>query len=326
MHVRSTVGLGVLAIAAGFVLGSCKKGGQSSNNPDCATEIRYDARKVEGRVDVAKFGIEAKTSVDAVRQVDAAVERYTSRWRTLCMDYKNGAMTPEEYRSESRDLRERMERLETQMLVLEAAPDAASYQKALKEIYVSMVGAEQAVDLRLDFGVLAQRPGESEFTAVPRDGKIATGTKVYFRIKTNAQAHVYLYQETAKGEINVMFPHPRMPMANPLPPGKELRIPPEPGYFTLEADGIGVEQVHLVASAEPLAKLETSLGKPKLTAEELACGARDLSYNPGTACDEPQARTFGLTEPGGTPGVSMTASNEAGAKSIHQIFSFEHTP
>jgi len=315
----------VLALAVGLALGSCKKAGQGSSKPDCDTEIRYDARKVEGRVDVAKFGVEAKTSVEAVRQVDAAVERYTSRWRTLCMDYKNGAMTPEEYRSESRDLRERMERLESQLLVLEHAPDAESYQKALKEIYNSMVSAEQAVDLRLDFGVLAQKPGESSFTAVPRDGKIATGTRVYFRVKTNAQAHVYLYQETAKGEINVMFPHPKMPMANPLPAGKELRIPPEPGYFTLEAEGLGVEQVHIVASAEPLAKLETSLGKPQPTAEELACGARDLSYNPGTSCDT-QARTFGLTEPGGPPGVSMSASNEAGASSIHQIFSFEHTP
>jgi hypothetical protein len=41
-----------------------------------------------------------------------------------------------------------MEQLETQLLVLEHAPDAESYQKALKEIYVSMVPPEQAVDLQ----------------------------------------------------------------------------------------------------------------------------------------------------------------------------------
>jgi hypothetical protein len=322
----SMVGVGGLAIALGLVLGSCKKGG-SSASPDCDSDIKYDARKVEGRVNVAKFGAEASTSVEAVRQVDAAVERYASRWRSLCMDYKNGAMTPEEYRTESKSLRERMEKLETQMLVLEAAPDAASYQAALKQIYLTMVPAEQAVDLKLEFGVLAQKPGETAFTAVPPNGSIATGTKVYFNLKTSEQAHIYLYQETPAGKINVMFPHPQMPMANPLPAGQELRIPPAPGFFTLEAEGVGLEQVHIVASLEPLTQLATALGKPQPSPAELACGARDLSYNPGTACgDDTQARTFGLTEPGNAPGVSMTAANTAGSRSIHQIFTFQHTP
>lgn len=326
MRVTSLVGPWVLTLALGLVLGSCKKNG-ASGNPDCDTDIKYDGRKVEGRVDVAKFGVQASTSVEAVRAVDAAVERYTSRWRSLCMDYKNGAMTPEEYRVESRSLRERMEKLETQMLVLEAAPDAASYQAALKQIYLTMVPPEQAVDLKLEFGVLAQKPGESSFTAVPQDGSIATGTKVYFNLRTSAQAHIYLYQETPSGKINVMFPHPQMPMANPLPAGTELRIPPAPGYFTLDAEGVGREQVHLVASLEPLTQLATSLSKPTPSADELACGARDLNYNPGTSCtDDTQARTFGLTEPGNAPDVSMTASNTAGARSIHQIFTFQHTP
>ncbi len=324
MRVSKVVVVG-LSLAVGMVAGSCKKTG-SSGAPDCDTEIRYDARKVSGRVNVAKFGAEAETSVAAVREVDSAVERYSSRWRTLCMDYKNGAMTPEEYRDESRSLRERMEKLEALLLVLEHAPDADSYQKALKEIYVAMVPPEQAVDLKLDFGVLAQPAGASSYAAVLPGGSIATGTKVYFNVKTTAQAHVYLYQETAKGEINVMFPHPKMPMANPLPAGQELRIPPSPGFFTLEADGVGREQVHVVASLQPLTRLETSLGKPQPSAAELACGARDLSYDPGTACDDTKARSFGLSEPGDAPGVSMTASTAAGERSVHQIFAFEHTP
>ena len=62
------------------------------------------------------------------------------------------------------------------------------------------------------------------------------------------------------------------------------------------------------------------------TADELACGARDLSYNPGTQCGDVQARTFGLAQPGDAPGVSMKAVNTAGARSIHQIFAFQHTP
>lgn len=324
MRVMSAVGLGVQALVLGLVLGSCKTGG-SSSKPDCDSDIKYDARKVAGRVDVAKFGVEAETSVAAVREVDAAVERYTSRWRSLCMDYKNGAMTPEEYRVESRALRERMEKLETQMLVLEAAPDAASYQAALKQIYLTMVPAEQAVDLELAFGVLAQKPGETSFTAVPPGGSIATGTKVYFNIRTTAQAHVYLYQETPDGKINVMFPHPQMPMVNPLPPNQELRIPPG-GTFTLEPAGVGQEQVHLVASLEPLTYLATSLAKPQPSAAELACGARNLTYTPDAPCDDTQARTFGLTEPGNAPGVSMTAANTAGSRSIHQVFTFQHTP
>lgn len=325
MRAGSRVGVAFVALALGFALGSCKKSG-GSGSPDCDTEIRYDARKVEGRVNVGKFGAEAETSVAAVREVDSAVERYLSRWRTLCMDYKNGAMSPDEYRGEARSLRERMEKLESLLLVLEHAPDAESYQKALKQIYVAMVPAEQAVDLQLEFGVLAQRPGESQYSVVPPNASIATGTNVYFTLRTSAQAHVYLYQETPSGGINVMFPHPQMPMANPLPAGKDLRIPPQPGFFTLEADGVGLEQVHVVASVEPLTRLETALGKQKTNADELACGARDLSYNPGTPCGGTQARTFGLAQPGDAPGVSMKAANTAGATSIHQIFAFQHTP
>jgi hypothetical protein len=314
-----------LVLTVGVVAGSCKKSG-GSGAPDCDTEIRYDARKVAGRVNVAKFGVEAESSVAAVREVDSAVERYSSRWRSLCMDYKNGAMTPEEYRSESRALRERMEKLEAMLLVLEHAPDADSYQKALKEIYVSMVPAEQAVDLKVDFGVLALPAGATSYSAVAPGASIATGTRVYFTLRTTAQAHVYLYQETAQGEVNVMFPHPRMPMANPLPAGQELRIPPAPGFFTLDPPGEGGrEQVHVVASLQPLTRLESSLGKPQLNAAELACGARDLSYDPGTACDDTKARTFGLSEPGDAPGVSMTATNAAGERSVHQVFAFEHT-
>jgi hypothetical protein len=321
-----SVGIAAAALTAGICAGSCKRGGGGgTNSPDCSTEIKYDAREISGKIAVGKFGIDAHTATKAVREVDSAVERYTSRWRTLCMDYKNGAMTPDEYRTESRDLRERMEKLEGLMLVLEHAPDAESYQKALKEIYVAMVPAEKAVDLRLEFGVLAQKPGEQAFTASAPDAAIPTGANVYFTVRTTAQAHVYLYQETPDGKINVMFPHPRMPLVNPLPAGQDLRIPPSPGYFTLEAEGVGREQVHIVASVEPLTQLATSLGKQQPSAAELACGARDLSYNPGTPCDEPQARTFGLAEPGNAPGVSMTASNAAGATSIHQIFAFQHT-
>lgn len=324
MRAPSKLGRSVVALALGFALGSCKKG--ASGNPDCDTEIRYDARKVAGRVDAGKLGVEAETSVAAVREVDSAVERYVSRWRTLCVDYRNGALTPEEYRVESRALRERMEKLEGLLLVLEHAPDGASYQAALKQIYVAMVPPEQAVDLQLEFGVLAQKPGQSTYSAVKPDESIPTGTNVYFTVRTSAQAHVYLYQETPSGGINVMFPHPQMPMANPLPAGQDLRIPPPPGFFTLQPEGVGLEQVHVVASLEPLTRLETSLGKPQPSAAELACGARDLAYNPGTDCGGTQARTFGLAQPGEAPGVSMKAANTAGARSIHQIFAFQHTP
>ena len=148
-------------------------------------------------------------------------------------------------------------------MVRTRAPVAASYQAALKQIYVSMVPPEQAVDLRVDFGVLARKPGEQAFTAVAADAPIATGTQVYFSLRTTAQAHIYLYQETAAGKINVMFPHPKMPMANPLPAGQELRIPPAPGYFTLEAEGVGPEQRHIERPREPERVLDRRRRQPR---------------------------------------------------------------
>lgn len=323
MWALSKLSLGALALALDVAPGGCNP---RVHAPECDTELRHDAGKVAGRVDAGKLGVTAETAAAAVREVDAAVERDLSRWRSLCLEYRYGALAPDEYRSESRSLRERMEKLERLLRVLERAPDAPSYQAALKQIYVLMVPAEQAVDLRLDLAVLAQRPGEAGHTAVPPNGAIASGTRVYFTVRTSAEAHVYLFQESPSGEINVVFPHPHIPAANPLPAGQDLRIPPAPGFFTLQPEGVGREQIHLVASLDPLARLEAALAGPQPGASALVCAAGDRPGDPGTECGGAQARTFGLAAPGDVPGVSMRVETTAGARSLHQIFGFQHTP
>lgn len=60
MRVRSTVGLGVLTLAAGLLLGSCKKAGQGSSKPDCDTKMPMANPLPAGKeLHMAEFALES---------------------------------------------------------------------------------------------------------------------------------------------------------------------------------------------------------------------------------------------------------------------------
>ena len=295
----------------------------SPNQIDCSTEITYDAREVKGRLNLGKWGAEVDTANKAVRDVDQVVERYLSRWKTACRDYNGGALTREEYRDETRDLRSRMEKLDALLMKLELAPDAESYQAALRDVYVTMVPEEESTDITMEFSVMAKPAGSSSFAPAAQGATLVSGTEVYFAVYTNTEAHVYLFQETPAGEVSVLFPNPKMPMANPLPAKQTLRVPPEPGYFQLNDKDIGEEHVYVVASKKPLPQLGANLQKPGVKADELVCNTRGLEYNPGQQC--PKSRGFDYKSGGGEASkASISAAASPGDDRVVQKYSFNH--
>lgn len=307
----------IVAVAA--VMTSCKRGGDPGKI-DCDTEIEYQGRVVEGKVEVSKFGASAKTSIDAVRQIDQVVERYLARWKGMCREYNAGVYSKEDYRVESRAMREKMEQLDGMLMQLSNAPDSAAYQAALTAIYQKMVPTEERKTLEVSLRVLAQKPGESAPALVSSGARLPTGTKVSFELTPSRPAYVYLYQESPAGEVVVLFPDPRIGR-NPLPAGGALQLPPPPGSFRLNAEDIGTETVHVVASLSPLPQLESTLAGPKVTAAAAECSSRGLEYDAGQPCEGSR----GLEYDGGG-GSSLTAVTELGGDRIIQRFSFEHVP
>ena len=141
--------------------------GAAVNKAKCDT-LDYEARSLAARVQVPQgFGVELETSKQAIREVDQRVERYFAEWRTVCLDYKNGTLTREEYRDESQRIRMAMERFEELALRLEKASTPEEFETTLKETWTAVLPEAERVDIELELSVMAKRPGETTFSVAP---------------------------------------------------------------------------------------------------------------------------------------------------------------
>ena len=274
-------------LAAALVLAACDGDGNTRNpgRADCDTDIDYNTRRLEARVDVAKYGTAAlDTGKEAIREVDQNAERFMNRWKTVCKDYKNGALTREEYRDESNRIRTKMEELEQLAMLLENAGTEQEFAEVLRQAHAAVVPAESRADVSVEVQFMAKRPGEQQFTVAPPGATLATGASVYMNLSLSSVAYVYMYQIDANGQVSPLFPHSGMTVQNPLPAGQPVQIPPG-GSFTLNDKDLGIEDVHIVSSAKPIPALENSLaqagtGQGNVDAKTLQCNTRGLEYRP----------------------------------------------
>ena len=308
--------IAMLGIA--LAVSACDKG----KKVDCDTEIKYDARKIAGEVKVGQYGGSLSTEIEAVRQIDQVVERYMARWMSICKEYNAGVHTREEYAAQTNELRTQMKDLDELLLKLQSAPDAASYQLVIKQMYDAVVPAAERREIALDFTFSAAPPGSETLAPITDGTQLRSGSKLFVAVKPSVTAHVYLYQQSAKGELVRLFPQPAIPIANPIPAGQEVRIPPHPQTFRLNDQDIGIEKVYIVASLDPIPSLESALAKDSVTVAEANCAARGLELDAGTNCEGSR----GLELDPGDATVSIKAVSAAGDDRILQVFSFDHTP
>lgn len=298
---------------------------------DCDSSFAYESRSFASKVEVGKFaGAEFDSSKDAIRQVDQAVERYAQRWSTMCKEYNAGVIDSDAFNAQSKHLRETMERLDELLVMLTTAPDAASFQAALREAYTGMV-PEQSVDLEVELDVLLQRPGEADFTLAGLGATCPSGTKLRMLLTTTVDAHIYIYRVDPGGRVDVLFPDPGIGVGNPVPQATGLQLPPAPAWFTVDAQDIGREQVHVIASIEPLDLLQASIARARedstaVSVEQLECNARGLEYEVGIECPNSRGLVYdeGLAT-GAAPEYSLKAVNAAADNAVHLIYSFDHS-
>src|SRR5690606_13080616 len=125
---------------------------------------------------------------------DTWVEKYFASWSTACMDYKNGALTREEYRDETQRIRRKMERFEELAVKLEHARTPEEFQVALRETWTEVAPEGEGTGIDLELRVMAKRPGETAFAVVPPGANLPSGSELYTLLHLNTSANVQFYQ------------------------------------------------------------------------------------------------------------------------------------
>ncbi len=323
-------------------------GGEQRAQLDCTSEFKYDATNVEGGFSAIGLGsLEAKTEQKALRQIDQETERYVAQSRRLCDEYNKCVIDRETYSLRSENLRRRMNRVPELYEGLKAAADPEQKRKALAKAYEELVPDESRVELALSFSVLGRKPDQADTVPLSEGASLPTGSRVAFAIQVSRAAHVYLFQKSQSGEVNVLFPDPRITVQNPIAAGTELRIPQGGASFKLDEKDVGTERVFVVASLEPVTALSQAVAglqsgsQPAAPLQKLTqigsgsdCNTRALSFEedqPAAGCTRQRGLSFESDDGGKSVGASASpasirAKTEAADTLIARVFTFQHTP
>lgn len=297
--------------------------GTAVGRAECDT-IDYEARGLSARVELAGRGsIDVDTSKQAIREVDGWVEKYFAAWQTACNDYKNGALTREEYRDESTRIRQSMERFEELAMRLEASKSDAEFETNLRDTWTALAPEGEGVDLSAALKVMVKKPGASDFVVAPPGVTLPTGTQLYTVLRLESQANVQFYQVDVRGKTNVIFPDPAIDIKNPLPGGRDIRLPSN-GVFELDDKDLGIEDLHVVISADAV---EAPAAEPAAARViEADCKQRGLKFVPD-ACPKTRGLVFKKDATASRKidaNASIQATNAAAQRGIHLVYTFHH--
>jgi hypothetical protein len=322
-------------------VGAC--GAEQRPQLDCSSEFNYDGTDVQGGFSALNVAsLHAKTEQKALREIDTETQQYIVQSRRLCDEYNKCVLDRETYSLRAENMRRRMAKLPALYEGLKNAGDPDQQRKALSKAYSELVPDESRTELKLSLAVVARTPTQSDPSVVQQGAKLPSGSRISFSVQVSRAAHVYLFQKSPSGTLNVLFPDPRITVQNPVPAGKELRIPQGGASFKLDTNDIGTERVFIVASLEPLSSLSQAISglqagnpasAPVLAVTEIAPSSacpktRALSFDedqPASGCSRERGLSFDEDASDASP-ASMTARSEAGDSVIARAFSFEHTP
>lgn len=342
-----------MALACASLAAACGGGGSEAKAPvqcggearvqlDCSSEFKYEGRNIEGGFSALGVGsANAKTDEVALRQIDQQTEQYAAQARRLCDEYNSCVLDKDTYATRSENLRRRMSKVPELYDGVKGAANDDARRKALADAYQQLVPDAERRELSFELSVRAKKPNDASATSIGSGASLPTNTRVSFSLRVSRPAHVYLFQKSPDGTLNVLFPDTRIGVSNPLAAATELRIPSGEQSFRLNEKDIGTERVYVVASLEPLpslAKAAESVAagqKPEgqlatvagMPADQSACKQRALELDdaaPGCV----RSRGLELDEAPATAGEkpSLRARSEAADGVLVQVFSFEHTP
>ncbi len=353
------VGIGAVAVA-GIVLASAACtvkvpsnvdcSGENRPSVDCSSEVSYQGYKADGGFGIMNLAQgAAKFEETALRRINEATERFITVQTRLCRDYNACALDKSEYKAESRDIRDKLEKVPVLVEKVKTASSDEDRATALSTLYQQTVPVEQRVEeVALRLGLEADLPpdaGGQRITVRP-GAPLPTDARVWFWVEVMPQAYVYIFQKTSKGDVAVLFPDERIGTTNPLAAETKIRIPNGDLKFRVNDKDMGLDYVYFAASRKPLASLDqalarvregktTMIGQDKLLAGydalpptgsvDRKCRGLELDM---TAAPSGCTRSRGLeldVSGGFGEGASIGAVTEPGDDLIVYKFAFEHT-
>lgn len=339
-------------LGAACALGSCGPnndarppvacGGEQRVQLSCESEFNYDGLQIEGGFTALGVGsASAKTDQVALRQIDQQTEQYVAQARRLCDEYNACVLDKDTYATRSENLRRRMNKVpELYDGLKSASSDEDARRKALSAAYQELVPDAERRELSLELSVNAKRPSEASPSAIGPGTSLPTETRVSFSVHVSRPAHLYLFQKSPDGSLNVLFPDARIPVSNPVAAGNELRIPAGDASYRLNDKDIGTERVYVVASLEPLNNIAQAAAnvaagqKPEgqlaavatIPANSQSCNQRALELDDAApSCVRSRGLELDDAPAAGAPKASLRARTEAADGVLVQVFSFEHT-
>jgi hypothetical protein len=238
-------------------------GTESREKIDCSSEVSYQGSNIQGGVSVLQFAsANAKSEEVALRRVDEETERFIAMQTRLCRDYNACVIEKDAYQREAREIRDRVGKIPVLAEAMKNAKTDDERQQALDQLYRSTVRDEyrvEEVSFRMAMNaILPSSAGGMETTVFP-GAPLPTNARVSFEIDVSKDAHVYIFQKSPSGELTVLFPNSAIGTANPLRGGQRQRIPTGDKRFVLNDKDLGIENVYVAVSREPLSNLEASL-------------------------------------------------------------------
>jgi len=353
------LGIGAAAVA-GIVLASAACtvktasnvdcSGETRPSVDCSSEVSYQGYKADGGFGIMNLAQgSAKFEETALRRITDATERFITVQTRLCRDYNACALDKNEYKAESRDIRDKLEKVPVLVDKIRAASSDDDRVVALDSLYRHTVpAAQRAEEVVLRLALEAELPpdaGGQRITVRP-GAPLPTDARVWFWVEVMPQAYVYIFQKSAKGDVAVLFPDERIGTTNPLAGESKTRIPNGDLKFRVNDKDIGTEYVYFAASRKPLASLDqalarvregktTTIGQDKLLAgfEALPttgsvnrkCRGLELDVGPApSGCTRSRGLELDVSV-GFGEGASIGAVTEPGDDLIVYKFTFEHT-
>jgi hypothetical protein len=320
--------------------GQC--GGDSRPQLDCSSEVSYQGTDVKGGFSVVGLGgASGDVQQKALHDIDKQTGLFIAEAHRLCDEYNKCVLDKDTYATRSENLRRRMAQAPELLDGLKNAQSDDDKRMALSKAYRALVPDDARTEVRLSLSVLAQRPSDTAMAPLATGGTIPSGSHVAFVVNLSQPAYVYLFQKSSSGEVNVLFPDPRIPVNNPVPQGSALRIPQGTASYKLDDKDIGTESVYVVAALHPLSRLAAAADQARtgsaptgalaqVTAIDSSCKTRGLSLDTDAPPDSGCVRSRGLSlddgsAPAGAAPASLSATSEAADDTIATVFKFEHT-
>jgi hypothetical protein len=220
---------------------------------ECSTDVGLKQKVKQANVKLGQIplAVGGRYKEQASGQITDSTYQFALKLESLCKEYNACLISPDQYRTESRALRNTIDKhLDLMNGYSGGRQDSAQLWANARQ---ETLGQQLQMTYRVD-AILAA----TARTVMHHSGEVlGAGDRVAFQVSLNQPAHLYILLLPSQGTPVLLYPDPRTGRSNPLQGGASIRIPAN-GAFVLD-NVPGTETLQLIAAQRPLQDLESRL-------------------------------------------------------------------